>query len=296
MDTPKVSLGMKSTNVRVIVARLFFKVLVAISPALASRLLARLFLTARRFQTPPREQSWLAGSERFEVESGVHRIAVWARGEGPVVLLAHGWEGRGSQMAAFLDPLVTAGFRVVTFDAPGHGRSTGRTSSLVEMADAVLDVGRAVGPLAAVIAHSAGTAATTIALSRGLAAQRLIYLAPPSNPGDFLAVVAALLGIPISVARGAQERIEKRFDVRWDAISSVALAPRMTLPLVAIHDRDDQEVPWSHAQRLTEIWPGAQLISTQGLGHRRILRDPGVVTTVVRELGLAFLAQERIPA
>ncbi len=77
-------------------------------------------------------------------------------------------------MGAFVEPLAAAGFRVVTFDAPGHGHSTGRRSSLVEMADAVSDVGREFGPLYAIVAHSAGAAVTTMALADGLRVEQSV--------------------------------------------------------------------------------------------------------------------------
>ena len=63
------------------------------------------------------------GGEPFEVESlgAAVRGHVW--GAGPVVYLVHGWGGRGSQLASFVEPLLAGGFRVVMFDAPAHGDS-----------------------------------------------------------------------------------------------------------------------------------------------------------------------------
>jgi hypothetical protein len=67
------------------------------------------------------------------------------------------------------------------------------------------------------------------------------------------------------------------------------LATRRELPpLLAIHDRDDRETEADGSIRVTKIWPGATVELTEGLGHRRILRDPAVI-----ELALGFLSTDR---
>jgi hypothetical protein len=35
-------------------------------------------------------------------------------------------------------------------------------------------------------------------------------------------------------------------------------------------------MPWSHGATVARHWPGARLLSTHGLGHRRILADERV--------------------
>ena len=284
MQQKEIVKSKKSTNVRLLLFRGFARTFASVSPSLAAWGLETIFLRARRRSPPSREKAWLRGSREMKVASGIHRLATWSWGRGPTVLLIHGWEGRGSQMGAFIEPLTTAGFRVVTFDGPGHGRSTGRRSSLVEMADAVADVGRSVGPLYAVVAHSAGAAVTTMALADGLPAEQAVFLAPPADPGRFLYALADLLGLPEAIPRATQERIEGRFDVRWEDLRATTLAPVMKTPLLVIHDRDDRQVPFDDAREIVRDWPGARLLTTTGLGHVRPLREPGVVTTVVEHL------------
>ena len=52
-----------------------------------------------------------------------------------------------------------------------------------------------------------------------------------------------------------------------------------------MHDRLDKEVPWEHGETFARAWPGARLVTTVGLGHRRILDDAAVVRASV-----AFIA------
>src|ERR687889_951115 len=108
--------------------RLFFAVLGRLSPVLAGRLAARLFARPRHHARPDRERELIARGTRVALPDGLHATA-W--GAGPTVLLVHGWEGRGAQLGAFVDPLVAAGFRVVALDNPAHGESNGSRSDLI---------------------------------------------------------------------------------------------------------------------------------------------------------------------
>ncbi len=257
------------------------------APSLAARLLERLFLTPRRWQRPVRETQWMSSARRSTLDFGGRRklrLLTW--GEGPTVLLAHGWSGRGSQMGCFAEPLVDAGYRVVAFDAPGHGDAGAGLSGLPEMALALAQVADHVGPVHAVVAHSLGTAATSLALSRGLDVQRLVYIAPPMEPGEYLRRAAGFLGFSEDVARMARVRIERRFAASFSDASGAALAPTMTSRLLVVHDSEDREVPCVEGARLCAAWPGAALVTTSGLGHSRILRDREVVELIVGVIGI----------
>ena len=206
-------------------------------------------------------------------------------GAGPLVILLHGWEGRGSQLAAFAEPLTRAGFRVATFDAPGHGQSSGRQSSLPHFAWALRGVAAALGEVHGIIGHSLGCAAASLAMSDGLSIRRAVFLAPPLNPEDYTRQFGDMFGLSDDIIHGLRVRIEERFLRKWDDFSLATMAPMMTADLLVVHDRDDLETPWSGGSRLAEIWPRAQLLTTEGLGHRRILRAPDVVEKVAAFLG-----------
>src|SRR6478735_2928342 len=71
----------------------------------------------------PRELAYLETARRFVLPTSSGELAAWQWGEAerPLVGVLHGWEGHGAQLGAFAAPLVAAGFRVLAFDAPGHG-------------------------------------------------------------------------------------------------------------------------------------------------------------------------------
>lgn len=248
------------------------------SPNVASRIAMDLFMTPRRHRAPDREKALLAGATPFDVRLGdATTIKAWSWGEGPLVLLVHGWEGRGSQLAPFVEPLVDDGYRVVAFDAPGHGASDGNRSSLPHFTYAIRGVADATARPHAIVAHSLGCAAATLALRDGLTANRLVFIAPPLEPVDYTARFGAILDLGPEIVEGLQRRIEQRFLRKWSDYSLSLAAKEMAAPLLVIHDRDDRETYWSEGKALSEAWPGATMITTTGLGHRRILRDAGVI-------------------
>ena len=256
------------------------------------------------FRTPPRrrpwreEDAWMEDVEFYDVPCGAHRLHVWARGAGPAVLLVHGWGGRGSQLGALIGPLVEQGYRVVGFDAPGHGQSSGRQSSLVEMAQAIDELARQVGGLHGLVAHSAGAAATTLALHQaGLPVDRLVYLAPGVSPEDFVDYFTSRLGLTSGIGDRIQERLERRFDIDFADLNSLTVAPKMRIPLCVLHDPADRETAFTASQALVNHWPGASLVELTGVGHFRILRAPQTLAAVQAFFGSPEAArQQRIPA
>jgi len=156
--------------------RMTMRALELTAPRLGAALAERLFFTPPRSALAPAVRDLLETGDAFRVCVDGQRIAAWAWGRGPAVILAHGWGGSGGRLAAALAaPLVESGFSVVTFDAPGHGLSDGRLSSMPQFARALHAVGDAAGSVFAVVAHSMGGSASTLAISQGLKVN-----APPS--------------------------------------------------------------------------------------------------------------------
>jgi pimeloyl-ACP methyl ester carboxylesterase len=255
------------------------------APPLGALWAEELFFTPRRGPLSPRVREFLATGRRRDLRLQGTRIATWEWGVGPTVALVHGWAGVGGQLAAFAPPLLAAGFRVVTFDAPGHGAAGGRRSSLVHFARALRAVVGPSGEAHAVIAHSLGAAATTLAMAQGLAVRRAVFIGATAGPRDWTAQFVRRFGIADRVMARLRRRTEQKLGLRWEDLDVVPMARRRREPLLVIHDRNDAEVPWSDGAAIAEAWPGAELVATAGLGHRRILRDATVVARSVAFVG-----------
>jgi pimeloyl-ACP methyl ester carboxylesterase len=271
--------------------RAAFAVLGRVAPDVAARWAMELFFTPRGRRGSPRVNAFLSAGRRFDVDVDGERVAAWSWGDGPSVFLVHGWAGVGGQLAAFAPPLVAAGFRVVTFDAPGHGASDGRRSSIVRFASAFRAVAAREGRPHAAIAHSLGAPATLRAILQGERLERVVFLGPTGGPRDWAERFQKSLGISAPVMQKMRERSERWLGARWEEFDVPRLARDQTAPLLIFHDRQDADVPWSDGAAIAREWPGARLITTTGLGHRRILRDERVVREAV-----AFVKGEAIDA
>jgi pimeloyl-ACP methyl ester carboxylesterase len=263
------------------------RALSAIAPPLAAWVVERLWFMPPRPKIPGSIRAELEQYEPIPLEVGGKRVMGWARGEGPTVLLLHGWGGYAGQLLGFATPLVQKGFRVVAFDAPGHGLSEpgqhGRyQSNFFEFEAAIREFASRHGPFHGLIAHSGGCNAATLALRKGLSVERAVYISPMAVPLNYVDVFAEALGASPPVMERFKKNTAARLGFSWEDFD-VPRAPQhiRTPPVLVVHDSLDAEVPHSEGAAVAESWPDSSLHTTRGLGHRRILADGGVIARVV---------------
>jgi pimeloyl-ACP methyl ester carboxylesterase len=274
-------------------------VLERVAPAVGARWAERLWFTVPR--AGGRRDRLAPPGRPFEVRVHGRTVPGETWGDGPPVYLVHGWGGWRGQLDAFAAPLAEAGHRVVAFDALGHGDADpgpagpGRSTAL-ELADSLAAVVAAHGPAAAVVAHSLGATATAYAMGEGLAVGRAVFVAPMADPLPYTGTFARRLGFGERTRGRMVRRIERRVGMPLSAFRVPDLARTgATPPLLLVHDRQDAETGWSDSDAIARAWPGARLVTTTGLGHRRILRDPAVVAEVAGFVG-SLLTSPRLPA
>lgn len=287
----------KSTIVRAVIRsrRLGLRLRSAIVPGRAGRQAAELWFTV----PPAPAEEVPAGGLRFTVGALDNHVVGRVWGDGPVVYLVHGWGGRGSQLAAYVDPLVAAGHRVVMFDAPGHGDSPagpsgpGRANG-VELARALDAVAARFGPAHTVIAHSMGAIATYLTLRHGwLGTGRLVLLAPMVEAASLVDGFSDALALGRRARRSFEERIAdtvgfpvSEFDARVQAAHVDAV------PTLVVADLSDRQTTYDQALRLVRALPDVRLVTTDALGHRRLLADPAVVRQVLGFVGVGARSRQ----
>ncbi|HET7197456.1 MAG TPA: alpha/beta fold hydrolase [Burkholderiales bacterium] len=267
------SLPRISTNVRFAASALLF-------PELAGAWAERLFLTPPRSRDAAATALDLIDARASFVPHKGRAIATWRWGgrDAPAVLLAHGWGGHAAQMRAFVFPLLSAGLRVIAYDQPAHGVSEGRLTGLPDFADVLAEVA-AHYDVSAVIGHSLGAAGAALALASGKArgVRTVVLVSPPADMVGYSRRFARWHWMPEPVRRAMQAAIEERYGVLWENLDMRRLAPRIgkgaAVRALVVHDRDDRVVPWTQGAQVASHWAGARLLSTDGLGHRRILED-----------------------
>lgn len=240
-----------------------------------------LFTRPRRHRRTSAELALLADAERSSVRCGADDLALFSWGEGPTVLMVHGWEGRGTQFHAFVPRLRERGFRAVAMDCPAHGDSTGAASSVPHFAEAVSAVARALGEVAAVIGHSGGAAGSIYACTRGLEVTSSVHLAGPCSFERGIERFCTAVQLSEADCAEFRRRIEDFIPVPLGE-TDLATLRLPSHPAIVLHDPADKEVPFREAELLAAAWPTAELRPMQGAGHRRILQNSEAVDLAVR--------------
>ena len=268
--------------------RRFSRVLCRVAPGTAAVFARRLIGTPPRHAPRKWELELLASARRSVVTVGRRTIAVAAWGQGPTVLLAHSWGGRGTQMGRFVEPLTKAGFRVVSFDLPGHGESGRGETDMVDCAAAIAAVVAEQRfrrhELSAVIGHSFGVMTALLASREyGFEIPKLVSVSAFESCRWFIDAAQAHLALSDEVAERMRDNFESRHGHRitWDRLSVVEMLRFSRAKSLVIHDRFDREIPYEHSYSLRRVGQPIDHFPTVGLGHRRILRDASVIARSV---------------
>jgi pimeloyl-ACP methyl ester carboxylesterase len=261
-------------------------------PKLAVRLAYRLFLTP----LPPKwlhrrsdwHKAWRAEAWPFE-DASITVYSPAAAPHAPVVLLVHGWGGHAAQMLPLAESLAARGLRPVLLDLPAHGRSRGSMSALPQFARAIEYVAARLHQqgfeLRALVAHSLGASAAAYVAGRGIAMSRLVLLAPPASPPAFTRSFAQVFGLSEATRDAMQKRIEARQGLPMPLFESASLGPRIRVPTLVVHDKGDTVNRFAECQAFAQAIGDARFVATEGLGHRKMLKDAQVLGEVAIFVG-----------
>ncbi len=261
-----------------------------LAPAAVVALAERAFLTPRSPAPRPAQASSLAEASQLRIPTvgGPLPVYQWGDPRAPAVLLVHGWSGHAGQLTPWVAPLVDRGHRVVAVDLPGHGAAPTRMTHVPEMGAALGQVGRSIGPVHAVVAHSVGTMVTALALAGGLRAERLVFVAAGVRGRRWLDDFAAFFGLHHGVRERVAARVRARCGHALEDLRLEGVAPDLP-PTLFLHSSDDPIAPEADA-RWASLEVGGDFFAFDGLGHHRILRTPAVIAS-----GRDFVTDGRHP-
>jgi pimeloyl-ACP methyl ester carboxylesterase len=256
-------------------------------PSLAVRAASWLFATPLPLKWLHRKGRWAPEWQRESWPFEAASVTVYSQRvapHGPVALLVHGWGGHARQMLPLADALAQQGLRPVLLELPAHGASRGATSNLPQFARAIEYVAARLaqqGHHVRVLAgHSLGANAAAFAVSRGLAVQRLVLLAPPASPREYTRLFAGVFGLTEATRAAMQKRFEAREGILMPQFEPESVGGRVRVPTLVVHDRGDSINRFADGQAFAHAIRGAELLATEGLGHRKLLKDEQVVGRV----------------
>jgi len=288
MATNCINMGINSTNVRIIqirrqVVHAALNGLWKCSPELSKHIVRQAFFAPSTHKISAVEEEHLRNSTRFEILVRDRVIKGWKWGNGPGVLLVHGWNGRGIQLHRFIEPLLQDGHSVITYDGPGHGESEGRTTNYFELTDtikAVLNSGHGYN-IHGVIAYSLGASAVLNCMEKENRELRAVLIAPALKLVEMTYGIFDDYGVPERLYQNLMRELENQFgyDMRRD--NPINLLEKTKSKILIFHDKNDLKVPYVESQEVSSRHENVSLHTTEGLGHKDILTDESVVDQAV---------------
>jgi len=248
----------------------------------------RAFFGPGKYEVKSADQEIIGRGNNYRIpfEGGELAVTNWGD-QGPAVLLMHGWGGARAQMTGFVDPLLSAGYRVVAYDQPAHGESDGKITNVLDIAPSMDLIENREGRFDAIIAHSFGTLITSYALSeRSLTPpSRLVYFGAFNRLLDSLPRFQVIANLPDGVIDGLRAMIVQNFGQGvLDAIVNETMTQKINIPALMFHDKSDNVTPVEDSRAIARAWKNAQYIETDGLGHRGALQSKEIYEQVVNFL------------
>ena len=240
---------------------------------------------ASRTQRPPHtpaQSAALAQAQRLHYGRG-GRQSAFAWGRGPLVVLAHGWNGHAAQMAPLAWALSTRGYRCVAYDATGHGASPGRHTRWSHLIDDGAALIQSLGDpdIHALIGHSAGGLALMAARAlHGIGARHLVCICAPAWPHPPIRTIRQRLNPPERVIDAYRAVLARQFRTSWDRLEAGHAYAGAGRELLLVYDRADRFVDHGDGDLVLGWCPGATLIKTASHGHTRILAAPELADLV----------------
>lgn len=262
------------------------KLLESVNPAWASQFAIKIFSTPIRHQRPKREANLYHSAEKLPLEfpqknTNLH-VYHWKNGP-KKALVVHGWSGRGTQLCKIIEALLEAGYSVYSFDAPAHGDSKGKRATLLDFIASNHLMDAQFGPFDATIGHSLGSMSLFNAISEGLQTKSLVGIGSGNSVENILTQFVELLQLKPQMTATLLADMNAKFQSDRSILeySAHAVAPKIDIPVLMIHDQEDKDVPIEAMRMMQGKIRNLEMLETNGLGHRKILGDPAVIKRTI---------------
>jgi pimeloyl-ACP methyl ester carboxylesterase len=221
------------------------------------------------------------GIQGMRLDTREGTIQTYHLGQGPAVLLIHGWAAGGYQFFPLMRGLARCGFRAVAFDHFGHGHSTGDQASLqsfIVASNLMLKYlnDNAHDGVAGIVAHSMGCIALANANAKLIGDTPLMLIAPVFNFREFFARQVRKSGLSAKLAARCLERLEQGSGFGQGSMSLNKKLVAYADQTVIVHDKTDEEANFVDSVKFCTENPLTRLNTTTGQGHERIIHSESV--------------------
>lgn len=208
----------------------------------------------------------------------------WNHPQPNKALIIHGFESSVVNFDRYIRPLEKQGFEVLAFDAPAHGRSSGKQINAIIYRDFLIKICETYGPMQAYMAHSFGGLSLCLALEElpHMHGDRVVLIAPATETTTAIDQFFRFLHLDGEVRKEFEKKIEdfRGHPSSWYSIKRAI--NNIKAQILWFHDEEDQTTPLSDALKVKDMTlPNVEFVITKGLGHRRIYRENKVSRRII---------------
>jgi pimeloyl-ACP methyl ester carboxylesterase len=220
----------------------------------------------------------------FEFKNQTVRGYRWPQASGKKVLILHGFESSVINFDRYVKPLQKKGYEVLGFDAPAHGRSTGKQFNALLYKELIQTICCMYGPVHSFLAHSLGGLALTLAFEEMQpdGETKAVLIAPATETTTAVDSFFNYLQLDNTLRPYFDNVILERSSHPPEWFSAARASRFIKASILWMHDKDDTMTPFADMEKVMAAgYPNFQFMITEGLGHRRIYRDNKVSKAVL---------------
>lgn len=266
-----------------------FKTLSKLAPATAGRMAFDLFCTpypkykkrkapaifnhARNLTVVMKDKTKIKG---FEWQSNSPN--------GQTVLIAHGYASFAYKFEHYITPLLKMGYRVLAFDAPGHGQSEGKHINVVVYQEAIEQIMQQCGPVNHFIGHSLG------ALTLSMIAEQIdrpnerkfVLIAPATKTTTTFDNFFKMMHFNQVTKDAFINQVLSLTVHKVEYFASDRALANYKGPLLWVHDQEDLVCPYKDLEEFQKNAPNnVEFLITNGLGHNKVYKTAEVLDQIM---------------
>jgi len=207
---------------------------------------------------------------------------------GKTVLICHGYASYIYKFEQYIQPLLRQGFRVIGFDAPGHGKSEGKYINIPVYKDAIEQVMKSCGPIDHFIGHSLGgiTIAMIAETIENPASHKFVLIAPATKTTTTFDNYFSMMHFSDAIKTAFFEEISKQTQLPITYFEADRAIENYKGEVLWVHDQGDRVCPYKDLEKFKEKAPeNIKFLITNGLGHNKIYKTPEIIDQIVAFLG-----------
>ena len=220
----------------------------------------------------------------FELNDFKVRGYRWNHPAQKKVLILHGFESSVINFDHYINSFLQKGYEVLAFDAPGHGKSTGKMITAPLYIEMILEINKRFGPVQSFMAHSLGGMTLCLALEeiKHDDETRVVLIAPATETSSAIDAFFNYLKLDGEIRKEFEKIIESKEGKTSEWYSISRAIKNIKAKILWFHDLEDETTPVRDTLKVKgENYANIRFVITRGLGHSRIYRDSEVIKQTV---------------